>query len=330
MTTLTTLKRILIPAFALIGLCSTTQPRAGWPQADLSNGIIQTTLYMPDQQQGYYQGTRFDWAGAFKSLTYKGHSFIDQWFENYDPKLHDAINGPVEEFTPLGYTDAKAGETFVKIGVGSLRKPADTPYTFTTFYDVADYGNWTVKRYKDRIDFTHVLNDPAGYCYVYRKTVRLIKGKPELVLEHSLKNTGKLPINTSVYDHNFFIIDKEPTGPGIEIVFPNTVQAEGKGFGSVILPQANRFIYARALEKKENVYTAGVQGFSPSVSDYNIRIENQKTGAGVHITSDHPMEKLVYWACATTSCPEPYIRLEAEPGREVTWTIAYEFFEKAK
>ncbi|ADB39942.1 hypothetical protein [Spirosoma linguale] len=327
---MTNLKRILLPAFTIIGLCSTTVPIADWPQADLSNGIIQTTLYMPTEQQGYYQGTRFDWSGAFKSLTYKGHSFIDQWFENYDPKMHDAINGPAEEFTPLGYAEAKTGDTFVKIGVGTLRKPADKPYTFATYYEVADYGKWTVKRRKDRIDFTHELNDPTGYGYRYTKTVRLIKGKPELVLEHSLKNTGKLPIRTSVYDHNFFIIDKEPTGPGIEILFPYAVKAEGKGFGSVIVPQDNRFVYARNLEKKENVYTAGVQGFGPTAKDYDIRIENQKTGAGIHITSDQPMEKLVYWACATTSCPEPYIRLEASPGQEVKWKIAYEFYEKGK
>ncbi|GAB3021688.1 hypothetical protein [Spirosoma pulveris] len=325
-----TLKRILIPAFALIGLSSTIMPSPDGPQADLSNSIIQTTLYLPDEQQGYYQGTRFDWAGAFKSLTYNGHSFVDQWFENYDPRMHDAINGPAEEFTPLGYAEAKAGDTFVKIGVGTLRKPADKPYTFATYYDVADHGKWRVKRRKDRIEFTHELNDPTGYGYVYRKTVKLTKGKPEMVLEHSLKNTGKLPIQTSVYDHNFFIIDKEPTGPGIEILFPYDAKAEGKGFGSVIVPQGNRFIYARNLEKKENVYTAGVQGFRPTPDDYDIRIENQKTGAGVHITSDRPMEKLVYWACATTSCPEPYIRLEAAPGKEVTWRIQYEFYEKGK
>ncbi|MCX6218494.1 hypothetical protein [Spirosoma sp.] len=327
---MSSLKRILLPAFAVVGLCSTTVPLADWPQADLSNGVIQTTLYMPDEQQGYYQGTRFDWSGAFKSLTYKGHSFVDQWFENYDPKMHDAINGPAEEFTPLGYAEAKTGDTFVKIGVGTLRKAADKPYTFASNYEVADHGKWTVKRRKDRIEFTHELNDPTGYGYVYRKTVRLIKGKPELVLEHSLKNTGKLPIKTSVYDHNFFIIDKEPTGPGIEIRFPYAVKAEGKGFGSLIVTQDNRFVYARNLEKKENVYTADVHGFGPTASDYDIRIENQKTGAGVHITSDQPMEKLVYWACATTSCPEPYIRLEAPPGKEVTWKIAYEFYEKGR
>lgn len=324
------MNKLLISAFAVWALCGHTLPLAEWPQADLSNGVLQTTLYLPDEQQGYYQGTRFDWAGAFKSLTYNGHSFIEQWFEHYDPKMHDAINGPAEEFTPLGYADAKPGGTFVKIGVGSLRKPDDEAYGFSKHFEVADYGKWTVKRHKDRIDFTHELTDPTGYGYRYIKTVRLTEGKPELVLEHSLRNTGRQPIQTSVYNHNFFIIDKQPTGPTVTIQFPFAVKAEGKGFGTTILAQGNRLIYARELEKKEQVYSAGLQGFKPTPGDYDIRIENQKTGAGIHVTSDRPMEKLVYWACATTSCPEPYIRLEALPGQEVTWKIAYDFYEKSK
>ncbi|WP_420151888.1 hypothetical protein [Spirosoma sp.] len=325
------MKTILVSLCVLGGLWSATLPFADFPQAELSNGQLQTTLYLPDAMQGYYQGTRFDWAGAFKNLDYKGHTFIEPWFENYDPKLHDAISGPVEEFTPLGYAEAKPGDTFVKIGVGALRKPDEKPYAFAKYYDVASAGQWNVVKNKDRIDFTHELTDPVtGYGYVYRKTVHLTKGKPELVLEHTLKNTGKRSIETSVYNHNFFIIDKQPTGPTVNVQFPFDVKAEGKGFGSTILTQGNRLVYTRELEKKESVYSAGLQGFGTTASDYDIRIENQKTGAGVRIRGDKPLQKMVYWACATTSCPEPYIQLSAAPGQETSWKITYEFYEKAK
>ncbi|MDB5239442.1 MAG: hypothetical protein JWP57_67 [Spirosoma sp.] len=310
-------------------------PLAEWPQAGLSNGIIQTTLYLPDTSQGYYQGTRFDWSGAFKNLDYKGHRYVDQWFENYNPKTHDAINGPAEEFTPLGYADAKPGDTFVKIGVGLLRKPNDNPYAFATYYDVADYGIWTVKAPKpgqtaSSVEFRHELTDAGGYGYQYTKTVRLIKGKPQMVLEHRLKNTGKKTIETSVYDHNFFVLDKQPTGPEIAIRFPFSVKAEGMGFGTIIHAQGNSLTYSRDLAPKENVYSAGLQGFGATPTDYDIRIENLKTGAGVHLTADQPIEKLVFWACHTTSCPEPYIRLKAAPGQEVTWKIAYEYYQNGK
>ena len=93
-----------------------------FPEASISNGLIQAKLYLPDPAKGYYQATRFDWSGQIPSLTYNGHSYFGLWNPApYDPKLHDAITGPVEEFLTdgmgLGYADAKAGGTFVKIGV---------------------------------------------------------------------------------------------------------------------------------------------------------------------------------------------------------------------
>ena len=266
--------------YLLLCLCSTVVPVADPPQATLSNGLIETTLYLPDQQNGYYQGTRFDWAGAFKRLDYKGHSYVEQWFESYNPKTHDAINGPAEEFTALGFTDAKPGDTFVKIGVGALQKPDDKPYSFATYYEPVNPGKWTVKTRKNEITFTHELTDAAGYGYRYTKTVRLSKGKPELVLEHHLKNTGQKPIETSVYNHNFFIIDKQPTGPTVTIQFPFAVNGEGKGFGSTIRTEGNRLVYSRELEKKEQVYSAGLQGFGPSASDYDIQYRKPENRGG--------------------------------------------------
>jgi len=64
------------------------------------------------------------------------------------------------------------------------------------------------------VEFTQELSDPAaGYAYLYRKTVRLEKGKPQMVIEHSLKNTGQRPIQSTVYNHNFVSIDKAGPGP---------------------------------------------------------------------------------------------------------------------
>lgn len=311
-----------------ISLCSAVLKVTDFPEADITNGIIKAKLYLPDVTNGYYQGTRFDWGGVIPSLEYKGHTFFGKWFDTYDPKLHDAISGPVEEFTPLEYNETQPGSEFVKIGVGVLKKTDDKPYSFASNYEVVDNGKWTVKRKNDVVEFTQELADKSGYSYIYHKTVRLKKGKPELVLEHSLKNVGRKAISTSVYDHNFFMIDNEPTGPGIKTTFSFDAAAEGKGFGTIANVKDKSLLFTRNLEKKENVFTAGVQGLTQSAKDYDLKIENVKTGAGVRVTSDRPIEKLVYWACSTTACPEPYIKLDVEPGKEIRWTINYEFFAK--
>jgi hypothetical protein len=320
------MKKILLPIVVLlIGI--TAFRLADFPETEIGNGIIKARLYLPDAERGYYRGTRFDWAGVVPSLEFKGHSYFGEWNQApYDPKLHDAIMGPVEEFTPLGFDGAKPGETFVKIGVGTLVKPNDKGYAFSTDYAMKNPGKWTVKTGKDKVEYIHELVDETGYGYVYKKTLKLVKDKPELVLEHSLKNTGTKAIDASTYNHNFFMIDKEPSNENIRIVFPFDVKGEGKGFGTIINAQDKMLTYTREVAKGDQVFSSGLLGFGASSKDYDIRIENTKTRAGVRITCDRPLEKIVYWACPTTSCPEPYIKVSAQPGQEIKWKINYEFY----
>ena len=319
------MKRKLIAVCLLFSLCCGAISSADFPVAKISNGLIDAELYLPDANNGYYCGTRFDRSGVIPVLKYKGHNYFGQWFPEYDPKLHDAIMGPVEEFTVLGYDEATPGTEFLKIGVGTLVKPDDQKYSFAKTYEIKNSGKWTVKEEKDQVAFTHEISDAAGYSYEYHKIVKLTKGKPELVLEHSLKNTGRKSIETSVYNHNFFVIDNELTGENIKTTFPFDVSAEGKGFGTIANAENKSITYTRALEKGENVFSSGLLGFGNTAKDYNIQIQNLKSGAGVRIMGDHPLQKLVYWSCYTTSCPEPYIKLSVEPGKTVTWKINYEF-----
>ncbi|WP_428659477.1 hypothetical protein [Runella sp.] len=297
-----------------------------FPSAKITNGLIEAELYLPDAGKGYYQGTRFDWSGVMPRLDYKGHSYFGIWNPApYDPKLHDAIAGPVEEFVALGYNEAEVGGEFLKIGVGTMVKLDTKPYSFSQPYQIKNAGKWTVKTSKDKVEFIHEITDAAGYGYVYRKTVKLTKGKPELVLEHSLKNTGQKLIETQMYNHNFFMIDNEPTGPNIKTLFPYEIKAEGKGFGSVVKAENREISYTKEIASGEFVYSGGVQGFDATPEDYDILIQNLKTGASVQITCDKPLEKLVYWACHTTACPEPYIKLSVKPQEEVHWKIKYKF-----
>jgi hypothetical protein len=66
------------------------------------------------------------------------------------------------------------------------------------------------------------------------------------------------------------------------------------------------------------------------VKDYDFRIENHRSGAGVRIKGDKPLARMVFWASPTVSCPEPYIHIKADPGKEFKWAISYQFYELAK
>jgi hypothetical protein len=294
------------------------------PQAEISNGVVRARFYLPDPETGYYRGTRFDWSGVISSVDYKGHTYFGQWVETYDPKSNEGSAGPVEEFGTdqpgLGYKEAKAGGTFLRIGVGVLRKPAGT----SRINEMVDPGRWTVQRGSDWISFTHEVPATAGYGYTYRKTVRLTKGKPELVLEHSLKNTGQHAIETSVDDHNFFVIDNQESGPDFVVRFPFDAKATGE-LKDILEVRDKQVTYRRKLEKNDTVLTR-LTGFGDSASDYSITVENRKRGAGVTVTGDRPLARLMLRSAPKVVSPQAGISLKIAPGQEQKWRMAYEFY----
>src|ERR1700733_11168579 len=147
----------MLKLWATILTAATCLSAADFPQAELSNSEIRLKIYLPDPKAGFYRASRFDWAGMIYSLVYRGHEYYGPWFQRVDPNVHDftydganivagpctAAVGPAEEFQPLGY-DAKAGGTFVKIGVGALRKPDDSTYDQFRLYEPVNGGTWTV------------------------------------------------------------------------------------------------------------------------------------------------------------------------------------------
>jgi hypothetical protein len=302
---------------------------ADYPHAEISNGVVNATLQLPDVQNGSYQGTRFDWSGIISRLEWNGHQFVGRWYERHDPKIHDAITGPVEEFLTngagLGYDAAPDGGTFIRIGVGTVLKPqGEKEYRRFETYNIVNPGKRTVRTHPDSIDFIHELRGENGYAYVYKKTVRLTKGKPQLVLEHTLKNTGSKPIETSVYNHNFFVIDQEEVGPEVLVrfAFPPQPLADFKGLAHF---QGNDLIYSQKLEKGQSVFSE-LKGFGDTPRDNDFHIENRKSHAGVHISGDRPLSKLIFWSIMTVACPEPYISMNIAPGKEFRWRMTYDFY----
>ncbi len=313
------------------------------PQAAISNGQIRATLYLPDPEKGYYRGTRFDWSGVIATLQYKGHNYYGPWFQKSDPKVRDVdfdgpdvvvgpnnvISGPAEEFMldtkSSGYEDAAAGGTFVKIGVGILRKPDESTYDRLKVYQVVDPGKWTVRTSRSRIEFLQEVRDTSGFAYAYRKVVRLSEGKPQMVLEHSLRNTGSRPIVTSVYNHNFLVLDEQPPGPDFAVTFPFPITTSAPLNTDLAAIDGRRFLFVKRLENQERVST-GIRGFGDGSKDYDIRIGNTRIGAGVRITGDRPLSRVHLWSIRTVLAVEPFVALAIEPGKEFSWTLAYDFY----
>jgi len=303
-----------------------------FPKAEISNRVIRAELMLPDARRGSYRGTRFDWSGIISSLQYAGHEYFGQWYEKHDPLIHDAITGPVEEFLTdeagLGYKEAAPGESFVRIGIGAVNKPNEKAYRRFETYDIADPGVWTIRKGRDWIEFTHKLATRNGYAYIYRKKLRLARDKPELIIEHSLKNTGRKIIDSLQYNHNFFVIDRETVGPDVAIRFSFPPRAR-RPLSNGVEIKGEQIAFSHELQKGESFFSE-LDGFGAEAKDYDFRIENLKTGAGVHVTCDRPLERMYFWCMRTVASAEPYVKLDVEPHREARWTLKYDFYTMAQ
>ena len=319
---------------------------AGKPdEVEIANRVIHVRLYLPDAYSGFYHGTRFDWAGVMGGLEYAGHNYYPQWFQRMDPKVQDfiydgadivaspctAITGPVEEFgTPLGFDEAKAGGNFIKMGVAVLRKPDDAKYSAFRLYPIADGGKRTQTWKRDSIEFTHELSDAAtGYAYLYRKTISVIGDKPQMVLDHSLRNTGKRVIQTSVYNHNFLYLDRQAPSPDFSLTFPFKISASQPPENGLAEIRDNQITFSKTLTGQDRVYL-DLRGFGPEAKDYDIRVENRRLGAGLRITADRPLSRLALWAIRAPLSIEPFININIEPGAEFTWRITYDYYTLPK
>jgi len=199
-----------------------------YPHAGISNRMVKMKLYLPDTEKGYYRGTRFEWSGIIPSLKYKGHQYFGEWKSTHDPFFHEDLSGPVEGSinAGLGYNEAEPGGKFIRIGVGILEKPDEQEYQWNHTYKVLDYGKWTFDKGKDWIEFRHEVESEMGWGYLYIKRIDLKKNEPGFTITHILKNTGSKPIETDQFNHNFFVMDGQLTGPDFIVSFPFTVKTE--------------------------------------------------------------------------------------------------------
>jgi hypothetical protein len=324
---------------AVLLMLSSVLAAAELPQTELTNGSLRVKLYLPDAAKGFYRASRFDWSGMIYSLEYSGHQFYGPWFQRTDPKVHDfiyqgneivagpctAATGPAEEFTDLGYNDAKPGDTFLKIGVGVLRRPDDTPYDHFKLYEVVDPGKWKTDVTPTAVEFTQQVNDPAtGYGYEYRKTVRLAGSGPELAIEHSFRNTGRKPISSRVYNHNFLVLDGQAPGPDLKISVPFDIASPKPPDATLAEIRGKEIVYRKTLQGQERVMT-DMNGFGAAASDYDLTIRNTKTGAGVRVNADRPLARLMLWSIRAVLSAEPFVEFAVGPGETYTWKLNYRY-----
>ena len=223
--------------------------------------------------------------------------------------------------SPLGYDDAAVGETFVKIGVGELRKPHRQEYSFAGDYKIVAPGQWEVTSGDSWVEFNQRLRCNGGWGYDYTKRIALIAGTSAFTIGHSLTNIGTRPINTDHYCHNFFMIDSTPIGSDYSLRLPHATDGSVKRGELVRMRKGGGIDFIKPIEDKPFFWE--MQGYRPTVASNWAVIENHRTSAAVEIVGDSPLIKYNIYATSTAVCPEPYVAVAVEPAARQEWTTTY-------
>ena len=314
---------------------------AGAPAFTMSNGLVNAAVLLPDPKSGFYRGTRFDWSGQISRLTVGKQVIYQPWFDQTAPNIRDyvffkdevvagpntAALGPVDAYDPVdppGWAEAAAGESFLKIGVGLLRKPDDgAPYSSFRTYAIIDGGVWRVRTAPLKVVFEHVVSaNPGGYGYRYRKILRLDSRKPQLLIEHRLTNTGSKAFRTTSFNHNFLTLDGDPTGGGLALTAPFDLAA-GRPLRDVAEVAVDRLTFRRPLSGTE-VFSTPITGFAQTAASYDLGLTNA-AGKGFRVRSDRPISSLLLWSIRRTVAIEPFIKIDLPPGKTEDWSFTYTY-----
>ena len=322
----------LLAMTASRALAATSPVPVDAPSVTIHNDRIEAKIYLIDPAKGFYRGLRFDQAGVVGRLALGGTSFYGPWFDRvstvdagypFTPEgmvvdQMSAISGPVEEFAPAGFDEAPVGGTFLKIGVGRLRKPDHRDYDHARAYAVVDPGRRSTDVTASSISFTQDVAE--GFRYV--KTLRLLPGQPQMRIEHELTDTGSRPLITNVYNHNFLNL-----GPGngdVVVTLPFPITPDIAPNPELARVEGNHFAFVRPLKGDERVAFL-MSGFGDTAKDYDVLVENRKTGASVRVTGDDRLVRLYTWSIRTVTAVEPFVGIQLKPGETKRWSYTYTY-----
>jgi hypothetical protein len=75
----------------------------------------------------------------------------------------------------------------------------------------------------------------------------------------------------------------------------------------------------------EDRASVGLEGFGNDPKDYDYTITNDAAKVKVRIQGDHPVVNAMLWSIRAVMAVEPFIQLEADSGKDFSWTYTYTY-----
>lgn len=283
---------------------------------EIRNSRLNVKMHRPGEG---YSGSRFDWNGFITDVVLDGkHVFCAD--ESLVPGVGSGGRGICNEFgihSPIGYIDAKIGEGFPKIGTGILEKTGDEDYNFFKPYPVKPFES-DISCTDSSVSFKVKSMECRGYSVSYAKEISV--GGNRLTISYRLGNTGRKPIETTEYCHNFINLDKKSIGPDYELSFPFKLRGEAV---PDVFSVTNDRINWQSIPENEFYWVP--LGFEKEAAGLYWELNDLKRGIGIREDCCFPVERIAIWGKAHVVSPEVFIHISLAPGEEMAWKRIYTF-----
>jgi hypothetical protein len=290
-----------------------------YPEKVIEAGGLRLRVAIPDSQKGFYRSTRYDWSGMITEAFFQGHRFFVPYRQPQNPLDPNHGAGSAEEFdqeSPPGFATAAEGDAFLKIGVGVLRRSGTEPYRFFHRYEIADGGTWTTSELERGLRFVHRVGEGQEWGYEYEKTLTVNENGSEFVIERRLRNIGTRAIDTTHYSHHFVQFDQAPIDSAYEIEMPSEYQTE---------EERPVEIAGAALRTSGTVEKGFLVRFrnATAVANASTLLRHRLLGLHLSFSVNRPLDDFRVYYEPSIICPEPFVRLSAGAGTDVTWRTVY-------
>jgi len=223
--------------------------------------------------------------------------------------------------TPVGYADCAVGDRFVKIGVGLLTKPDESPYRFNRAYEIAPARFSVRPEGRAALLVTADQGSERGYGW-FLKRHWSVRGR-EVTLATTLANTGSQPLVTEEYLHNFFGIGGSSVEGGWSLTLPR--QTDPSGLESLVDPEGVLVFDGPRLSWKRTPTQDFFLSDHRHPAPDSWKLHHAASGWSVTETVDFPVAHFNLWGRGHVVSPELYRHIEVAPGASLAWSRRWTF-----
>lgn len=280
-----------------------------------------------------YAGSRFDWTGFITQVRLDDrHSFGA--YESTVPGEGSGGVGFCNEFGldhPIGYDEAYVGEGYLRVGIGTVLKYDDRPGDRVQMLSlkIAERAEISCEHTESEAFFRAKNPEINGYRCELEKRISLSGNCVRI--DYSLKNTGKKPIHTEEYMHNFMCFDERYIGPDYRITIPVEPSEEMLAASRRIQPELmigkDSLSFSHVFEGKAFFLKGAAKA---SKREYSWKIHEKTSGCSVCEIDSFDPYCLAIWGTKYVIAPEAFVMIDLLPYEECGWsrTLRFESEEK--